>query len=43
MGNNLLVHFAGTESDIGRIIPVHLDTCKGFYYMGTRVEEQAGN
>ena len=39
LGNNLLVHFPGTAADIGSILPVHLDTCKGFYYMGSRVEE----
>ena len=39
LGNNLLVHFPGTPADIGQILPVHLDTCKGFYYMGSRVEE----
>ncbi|HCT92179.1 MAG TPA: tRNA (N6-isopentenyl adenosine(37)-C2)-methylthiotransferase MiaB [Lachnospiraceae bacterium] len=37
MDNNLLVHFPGTATDIGRIISVHLDICKGFYYMGTKV------
>ena len=36
MDNNLLVHFPGTAADIGKIIPIHLDTCKGFYYMGTK-------
>ena len=39
LGNNLLVHFPGTPADIGKILPVHLDICKGFYYMGSRVEE----
>lgn len=36
MANNLLVHFAGDSGLIGKIIPVKLDECKGFYYMGTR-------
>lgn len=37
MGNNLLVHFPGDASMIGSFCSVHLDTCKGFYYMGTPV------
>ena len=32
--NNLLVHFKGTEDLIGKIVDVHLDECRGFYYMG---------
>jgi tRNA-2-methylthio-N6-dimethylallyladenosine synthase len=39
LSSNLLVHFPGTSADVGRILPVHLDVCKGFYYMGTPVEE----
>ncbi|HIU77489.1 MAG TPA: tRNA (N6-isopentenyl adenosine(37)-C2)-methylthiotransferase MiaB [Candidatus Pelethocola excrementipullorum] len=35
MTNNLLVHFPGDESMIGSLRQVSLDTCKGFYYMGT--------
>lgn len=37
MSNNLLVHFPGDASLIGSIISVHLDECRGFYYMGTKV------
>lgn len=37
MSNNLLVHFPGEESLIGRIVPVELKECKGFYYIGERV------
>lgn len=37
MGNNLLVHFPGDASLIGTYRQVHLDICKGFYYMGTPV------
>ena len=37
MGINLLVHFPGDASMIGSFCKVHLDTCKGFYYMGTPV------
>ncbi|MBQ5951793.1 MAG: tRNA (N6-isopentenyl adenosine(37)-C2)-methylthiotransferase MiaB [Lachnospiraceae bacterium] len=36
LGNNLMVHFPGDASLIGSIVPVHLDTARGFYYMGTR-------
>lgn len=39
MSNNLLVHFPGDESLIGRIIPVELKECKGFYYIGERILE----
>lgn len=34
MSNNLLVHFPGDERLIGQLVDVHLDECKGFYYMG---------
>ena len=37
MTNNLLVHFPGDASLIGKFCRVHLDECKGFYYMGTPV------
>ena len=36
---NLLVHFPGTPDLHGKYVKVRLDTCKGFYYMGTRVED----
>ena len=39
MSNNSLVHFVGDESLIGKIVSVKLDECKGFYYIGTKVEE----
>ena len=34
MSNNLLVHFPGDSSLIGKIVDVHLKECKGFYYLG---------
>ena len=34
MSNNLLVHFKGDESLIGKIVNVELQECKGFYYLG---------
>lgn len=37
MTNNVLVHFPGDASMIGQFHQVHLDECKGFYYMGTPV------
>ena len=37
MSNNLLVHFKGDESMIGKIVNVHLHECKGFYYLGEMV------
>ncbi len=34
LGNNMVVHFPGDESMIGKIIDVYLKECKGFYYIG---------
>ena len=34
MSNNLLVHFKGDDSLIGKIVDVELKECKGFYYLG---------
>ena len=34
LSNNTLVHFEGDASLIGKIVPVTLTECKGFYYMG---------
>lgn len=36
---NLLVHFAGCQDMIGKYVRVKLDTCRGFYYFGSLVEE----
>ena len=36
--NNTLVHFKGDASLIGTLQNVYLDECRGFYYMGTPVE-----
>ncbi|MBS6466111.1 MAG: tRNA (N6-isopentenyl adenosine(37)-C2)-methylthiotransferase MiaB [Clostridium sp.] len=38
LSNNLLVHFPGDESYIGKLCKVHLDQAKGFYYIGTMEE-----
>lgn len=35
MSNNLLVHFPGDKSLIGKIVDVNLNESKGFYYMGS--------
>lgn len=32
--NNSVVHFPGGSDLIGKIVPVHLKECKGFYYIG---------
>lgn len=37
MTNNLLVHFKGEASLIGKIVDVKLKECKGFYYIGEQV------
>ena len=39
LANNLLVHFPGCQDMLGKYVKVKLDTCKGFYYMGTLAEE----
>ncbi len=39
LSNNLLVHFPGDASSVGNIVRVKLTESKGFYYMGSRVEE----
>lgn len=39
MSNNTVVHFKGDTSLIGKIVPVHLLSCKNFYYMGEAVQE----
>ncbi|MCR4777943.1 MAG: tRNA (N6-isopentenyl adenosine(37)-C2)-methylthiotransferase MiaB [Lachnospiraceae bacterium] len=35
LSNNLLVHFKGDDSLIGKFVTVTLDECKGFYFMGS--------
>ena len=37
LSNNLNVHFPGDETLIGQIVPVRLDECKGFYYIGSQM------
>ena len=39
IGHNIVVHLPGDASMIGKIIPVHLKECKGFYYFGEPVRE----
>ena len=34
LDNNLLVHFPGDKSLLGKMIPVMLSVCKGFYFIG---------
>ncbi len=36
LSNNLLVHFPGDESMIGRMYEVRLEECRGFYFLGSR-------
>lgn len=37
LSNNTIVHFPGDESLIGKIVPVKLNACRGFYYIGELV------
>ena len=34
LSNNTIVHLPGDASMIGKIVPVSLDECHGFYYIG---------
>jgi len=34
LSNNTIVHFKGDQSLIGKIVPVRLKECHGFYYIG---------
>lgn len=38
LSNNMNVHFKGGRELIGQIVPVYLRECKGFYYLGDRLE-----
>ncbi len=38
LSNNMIVHFKGGRELIGQIVPVYLRECKGFYYLGDRLE-----
>ena len=40
LSNNILVHFKGDESLLGKSVKVHLDECHGFYYTGSIVEAE---
>ena len=39
MSNNSVVHFKASTDIIGTIVNVHLDECKGFYYLGTMIND----
>ena len=41
MGHNLLVHFPGCPSMLGKIVSVKLEESKGFYFIG-KIAEQEG-
>ena len=34
LSNNTIVHFPADASLIGKIVPVYLEECRGFYYVG---------
>ena len=40
LSNNILVHFPGDISLVGRIVSVYLEEAKGFYYMGRMEDPQ---
>ena len=35
LSNNMLVHVKGDPSMVGKMLQVHLDECRGFYFFGT--------
>ncbi len=41
LSNNSIVHLPGTEDMIGKIYPVTLKECKGFYYLGELSDAKA--
>jgi tRNA-2-methylthio-N6-dimethylallyladenosine synthase len=41
LSNNSVVHLKGTVDMIGKIYPVTLKECKGFYYLGERSDGEA--
>ena len=40
LSNNMIVHFRGNEELIGRIVPVRLAACHGFYYTGEMLPKE---
>ena len=38
LSNNMLVHFPADKTMIGKLVPVSLDVCHGFYYTGHIVD-----
>lgn len=40
LSNNTVVHFPGDASMIGKLVPVLLKECKGFYYIGELYEKR---
>ena len=42
LSNNTIVHFPGDKSLVGKIVPVYLKECHGFYYAGEIQEANNG-
>lgn len=42
LSNNTIVHLPGNASLIGKIVPVSLDECHGFYYIGHCILDETG-
>ena len=42
LSNNTIVHLPGDASLIGKIVPVSLDECHGFYYIGHCILDETG-
>lgn len=37
LSNNSVVHLPGDADLVGRIVPVRLEECRGFYYYGKEI------
>lgn len=42
LSNNTIVHLPGDASMVGKIVPVSLDECHGFYYIGHCILDETG-
>ncbi len=41
LSNNTIVHFPGGKDLVGRIVEVRLEEARGFYYMGSRIQDRS--
>ena len=41
LSNNTIVHFPGGKDLVGKIVEVRLEEARGFYYMGSRIQDRS--